>query len=408
MGYRTFATPLLADLLEAVEYPATAGSQDHYQPTRVGGDSPHGLRRLRARYPIAYSHYNVPQTSNPQRRQTPEEVADTVYICAKRRLPDRGHRPRKDSVSSRLIADESLRDSGSGWISPKSTSKAVLEPEVVKRHISIERPAGYGRKPATRKSINSRAMPVQIFLPCARASLICVRLRWRYSRSVSIWYCLHRSRTRTPGLSERSTYQDSMSRNCSWTTSPWCSSEKLGHLLLVEVGVDQRPVQVQRGDELLRSRLLHVVDGLAEDVDDVPPAHGHDVVVVDHGVAVQRHAAAVGAGPEHDLGALALGLLPDLVEVGVEAGEDRDAAEIGIEDGHAVPAQVQTFAPDTRRPCGSGPAPCPSDPAAQPCCTAAHRLLVPGSGRRRTCGASGPAPPPHWRWGRGWSRQWCR
>ena len=112
---------------EAVEYPATARSQDHYQPTRVGGDSPHGSRRLRGA---------------------------VFYICAKRRLPDRGHRPRKDSVSSRLIADESLRDSGFGWISPKSTSKAALEPEVVKRHISIERPAGYGRKPATRKSVD--------------------------------------------------------------------------------------------------------------------------------------------------------------------------------------------------------------------------------------------------------------
>ncbi len=42
-GYRTFTTPLRADLVEAVEYPATAGSQDHYQPTRASGDSPHGL-----------------------------------------------------------------------------------------------------------------------------------------------------------------------------------------------------------------------------------------------------------------------------------------------------------------------------------------------------------------------------
>jgi hypothetical protein len=123
-------------------------------------------------------------------------------------------------------------------------------------------------------------------------------------------------------------------------------SEKLGNLRLVEVGMDKRPVQVQRGDELLRSRLFHLVEGLAEDVDDVSPAHGHDVVVVDHGVAVQGHASAVGAGPQHHLGALLLGLLPDLVEVGIEAGEYRDATEVGVEDRHAVPARVQTFAPE--------------------------------------------------------------
>jgi len=34
-----------------------------------------------ARYPIAYSHYNVPQTSNPQRRQIPEEASrHSIYM----------------------------------------------------------------------------------------------------------------------------------------------------------------------------------------------------------------------------------------------------------------------------------------------------------------------------------------
>jgi hypothetical protein len=70
MGYRTFTTPLLADLLEAVEYPATAESQDHYQPTRVGGDSPHGPRRLRGT--VSYRLQPLQRAPNIQ----PAEAAD--------------------------------------------------------------------------------------------------------------------------------------------------------------------------------------------------------------------------------------------------------------------------------------------------------------------------------------------
>jgi hypothetical protein len=59
------------------------GSQDHYQPTRVGGDSPHGPRRLRSA--VSYSLQPLQRAPNIQ----PPKAADHrggqptqyIYMC---------------------------------------------------------------------------------------------------------------------------------------------------------------------------------------------------------------------------------------------------------------------------------------------------------------------------------------
>ena len=149
-----------------------------------------------------------------------------------------------------------------------------------------------------------------------------------------------------------------MSSDCSCGDLALVLLEQPGYFLLVEVAVEQRAVQVERGDELLRPRLFHVVDGLAEDVDHVSPAHGHHVVVVDHGVAVQGHArrhrrwarrrsrppcARPAARPRRSWR---------------RSSEDGDAAEIGVEDRHALAARLRP-SPQQTNTLRYRPAPCP-------------------------------------------------
>ena len=92
--------------------------------------------------------------------------------------------------------------------------------------------------------------------------------------------------------------------------------------------------------------LLHGLGGPAEAIDQGSESDGHDAVVVNHGVAVEGNPSPVGARPEDHLGPFPLGLLPDLVEIRVEAGQDRNPSEVRVEHLDPFPTGMESFAPE--------------------------------------------------------------
>jgi hypothetical protein len=114
----------------------------------------------------------------------------------------------------------------------------------------------------------------------------------------------------------------------------------------VEIVMHECAVEVQGGDELLRPGLLDLLQGLARYVDDVAGADGHDVEVVEDRVGVEWRAAAVGAGPEDDIGVQLVAFQPELGKVQVEAGENPDSAEVRVKDLHAVSAAMHALTPE--------------------------------------------------------------
>ena len=73
MGYRTFATPLLADLLEAAEYPATAGSRRPILPLQQSFPA--------LPVPLVYAHWPPTSPQNEFLRRTGEFLGEFSRIC---------------------------------------------------------------------------------------------------------------------------------------------------------------------------------------------------------------------------------------------------------------------------------------------------------------------------------------